>query len=358
MKNVLILSQSYRQIKNALCVIEKELNKSNITIVVLNHYNLYRVFLDISEKVYNNDIKIKFIERFQTKSNKSEKFFFISKLFEIFREKKYLANQFNIHFKNIKNNSIYFSSRHFSDYGFYIINYLAKNNKIIYIPSPDADLLPTTRKISFKPKRLINLMLNKFIFGVRISETEYISHIFPFMDNYFIKKNVDKTISISERENMINCLSMEKFNIWNKEEFSVLFFGHNALNIRSSKTEFEKSLDEVFNILCKYFKENKIASKYHPGRVNDTIVRKGVILDDYIPSEFLYSNSTKLYISIYSSSLASIDDGVVISLIDLIANKDLNLKEEVKKRLIDMSKVKIKFPRTLGEFEKIVKDVL
>ena len=178
------------------------------------------------------------------------------------------------------------------------------------------------------------------------------------MDNYFIKKKVDKIISISERENMINSLHIDKYNIWNKEEFSVLFFGHNALNIRSSKTEFEKSLNEVFNILCKYFKENKIASKYHPGRKNDTITTRGVILDDYIPSEFLYSNSTKLYISIYSSSLASIDNGVVISLIDLIANKDSKHKEEVKKRLIDMSKVQIKFPSTFGDFEKIVKDVL
>ena len=32
---------------------------------------------------------------------------------------------------------------------------------------------------------------------------------------------------------MINSLHIDKFNIWNKEEFSVIYFGHNALNIRS-----------------------------------------------------------------------------------------------------------------------------
>ncbi len=343
--------------KNALCIIENEKNKNNITIIVLNHYNLYRAYSDISEKVYNNDIKIEFIKRYKSKSNSLKNKLLIPKLFDIVREKKYLANQFNVYFKNAINCSVYFSSRHFSDYGFYIISRLAKNNKIIYIPSPDADLLPKKRKISFKPKRLANLMINKLIFGIGISETEYISHIFPFMDDSFMKKNVDEMVRIPERENMINNLEMNKFKLWNKEQFNVLYFGHNALNIRSSKYEFEKLLNEVFNILCKYFKKNKIASKYHPGRENDTIIKKGIILDDYIPSEFLYSNSTKLYISIYSSSLASIDNGVVISLIDLIANKDSNLKEEVKKRLIDMSKVQIKFPVSLDEFEDIVKDI-
>tara|TARA_B100001029_G_C15061633_1_gene459066 strand:+ start:1331 stop:2407 length:1077 start_codon:yes stop_codon:yes gene_type:complete len=357
LKNIIIISQSYRQLKNALYIIENEKNKNNITIIVLNHYNLYRAYCDISEKVYNNDIKIEFIKRYQSKSNSLRNKLLVPKLIDIVKEKKYLANQFNAYFKNIRNYSIYFSSRHFSDYGFYIINRLAKNNKIIYIPSPDADLLPTKRKFSFTPKRLTNLMINKFIFGARVSETEYISHVFPFMDDSFMKKNVDEMVQIPERENMINGLDMNKFAIWNKEQFNVLYFGHNALNIRSSKDEFEKLLNEVFNILCKYFKKNKIASKYHPGRENDTIIKKGIILDDYIPSEFLYSNSTKLYISIYSSSLASIVNGVVISLIDLIPTKNPKHKKEVKKRLIEMSKVQIKFPRTLSEFESIVKDI-
>jgi len=352
LKNIIILCQSYRQLINTLSVIEKEKNESNVIVFVLNHNNLYKALCDISKTVYENKIKIKFIARYQSKTSSLS-----SKLFEIVKEKAFLTNQFNVHFKNIKNYSIYFSSRHFSDYGFFIINNLAINNKIIYIPSPDADLLPTKRKISFKPKQIANFIINKFIFGYRISQSEYISHIFPFMDNSFFNKNVNKIFSITERENMISQLDLNKFKIWNEEKFEVLYFGHNALNIRSSKIVFKKIMNEVFNILSKYFKENKIASKYHPGRVNDTIIKKGTILDNYIPSEFLYSNSIKLYISIYSSSLASIKNGTVISLIDLIPTENSKLKEEVKKRLIDMSRVKIKFPSTLNEFEKIIIDL-
>tara|TARA_B100000131_G_scaffold120951_1_gene117979 strand:+ start:18162 stop:19232 length:1071 start_codon:yes stop_codon:yes gene_type:complete len=353
LKNIIILCQSYRQLINTLSVIEKEKNESNVIVYVLNHKNLYKALCDISKTIYKNKIKIKFIARYQSKTSSLS-----FKLFEIVKEKAFLTNQFNEYFKNTKNSIIYFSSRHFSDYGFFIINRLAKNNKIIYIPSPDADLLPLKKKVLLKPKQLFKLLSLKLTFGYNIKAGEYISHFFPFIDDRFLKKKVDKIFTFQERDKMINQLNINKFKIWNKNTYDVIYFGHNALNIRLSKVSFENILNQIFNELCKNFEEKKIASKYHPGRKNDTIINKGIIIDDYVPSELINTNKTKLYISIYSSSLATVENGFAISLIDLIPNKDPKHKEEVKKRLIDMSKVEIKFPTNIEEFKFILSKVI
>jgi len=62
--------------------------------------------------------------------------------------------------------------------------------------------------------------------------------------------------------------------------------------------------------LSKYFPENEIARKYHPHSPGDkTMIKTGDVLPDFIPAEFLYNDNVKIYLSLFSGSIANVENG-------------------------------------------------
>ena len=43
-------------------------------------------------------------------------------------------------------------------------------------------------------------------------------------------------------------LNMNQFKLFNKTQYDTLYLGHNALNIRSSKKEWERTLMDIYDI--------------------------------------------------------------------------------------------------------------
>ena len=116
-----------------------------------------------------------------------------------------------------------------------------------------------------------------------------------------------------------------------------------------------QTLQDVYDILLKYFPKEKIGYKLHPGRENDLFMEFGNKIENYIPAEFLFNEKVKIIITPYSSALSHIENKLCISLIDLIPNKNQKLKVYIKDRLKKMSVGKLKFPKTLKDFEKLIK---
>ena len=105
----------------------------------------------------------------------------------------------------------------------------------------------------------------------------------------------------------------------------------------------------------KYFPENEVALKYHPGSgESETALPFGTRLPDFIPAEFLYSDKVKMYLGISSMALANVERGLAVSLIDLISFKDDKTRKQLKNVLIQWSHSEILFPQSLDEFERIV----
>ena len=80
---------------------------------------------------------------------------------------------------------------------------------------------------------------------------------------------------------------------------------------------------EIISIISKYFLESEIASKYHPGypESGKTAVKIGDVLPDYIPSEFRNNDNIKMYLGAFSTALANVEKGRVVSIVALISSK-------------------------------------
>lgn len=355
MKDIVVICQAYTQINNAVYLLNNNWQQCSITLIILNLKNLNKFFKVVNEKVYDNTINVIFIERFKVSRVPGRKI--INKFYvipDIIREKQYLKTAYNKYFFYLKGAQVFFSSRHFSDYALYMLRKIDRSNNLTYIPDPAADLLPLYTSQPSNITDFVRLCICKLVFSWDIGMVEFLGSRFPIIPEKFMLKKVHRIVSREERDIMLKDVNYSNFNIFNADKYDVIYFGHNAKGVRASQDVLKYELDKVFSLLNKFFTESKIASKYHPGRVNDTIIKVGVILEDYIPAQFLINKTTKLFISIFSTSLTHVEKGTVVSLLDLISVRDQELKRSLKERLIKASKEKILFPKSLDELEKIL----
>ena len=107
--------------------------------------------------------------------------------------------------------------------------------------------------------------------------------------------------------------------------------------------------------LSKYFSEDEIAFKCHPGSSNDNgLIKIGTELPSFVPAEMLYSDNVKMYLTVSSYSIVNVEKGLAVSLVNLISFKDDITRSNRKQILIQNKKSKILFPESLDEFERIL----
>lgn len=359
MKNIVVFCQAYAQIKNTIYLLDTNWEKNSLTLVIIKVQDLFKFFKIMNEKVYSNKIKMIFIKDSRNLINLNKtKNNIVNYLDKFYKEKLYLKKIYKQYFSLCKNSIIYFSSRHYTDYSFYFIDKLRKNNQLIHFPDPGAYLLPNKPNFPVNLPDIVKLVIWKMIYGIRISIGKHSADLpdatYPMMSDIYMNKMLIQTISISTRDKLTSKIDYNNYNLWDVDNFDVMYFGHDAKNIRSSKEIYKKELHEIFKILTKYYKTEKIASKYHPGRINDSKVKIGSIFDQSIPAEFLINNNTKIYITVFSSAISNIENGTIISLFKLISVREKSVQDSIIDRLIKMSKKRILFPSSLDEFENIL----
>jgi len=145
--------------------------------------------------------------------------------------------------------------------------------------------------------------------------------------------------------------------IFDVGKYSVIYFHQDLLQegYISNGDTFRRELAEIFNILSKYFPENRVARKYHPCYPGDkSMVTYGEVIEDFIPGEFLHNDNVKMYLSLFSCALANVERGLAVSIADLITFRDDETREQLKEMVIGMSRSEILFPKSLDEFEEIL----
>ena len=365
MSKIVIICESYPQIENALCIIKCAYPDSSITIVIPGNHDLFKFFQMINEKVFHSTINLIYFDRYHPRRLKNSgfrKIFYI--LPDILEERRYLKKIFDKHFAELKGCEVFFFGRGFSSYVFYLVKKLSQRNKIIYFP--DSSYMVSKSKyvpVKYSPTNisdLIGLIILKLTYGWDIAMGK-LPHTngFSFMSDNFMKKKVSRIIEGEERNELMKDLDLSRFKIFDVANYSIIYFDENLIECGYvDKDIFRAELNRIFSILNKYFPEKEIARKYHPCYPGDkTIIKVGDILPDFIPAEWLYNENVKVYLGIYSTSIANVEKGMVISIIDLITFKNDEIKTRLKEVLIQRSKSKILFPSSLDEFEKILAKV-
>lgn len=365
MKQLLIFCEGYPQIENALYVATNNCQDRSITIAIPgSHPDLFRFFQVINERVFNNTIKLICYDIYQPRRGNSKGINMKKILLlpaDIIMERRHLKSLFDRYFAELNDVEIFFSSKWFGTYSFYFLRRLSKTNTLVYIHDP-AYVFPVDTSTPKNIRGLINLIIMKFIYDRdvvwgRIPHTE-----FPCIPDKFFEKNVDKVIGKDERDKMMKDFDLSRFKaVFDAVNYRVIYFHQDLVQdgyITDGDT-FRRELAEIFNILSKYFPENEVARKYHPCYPGDkTTVEYGVVIEDYIPGEFLYNDNIEIYLSIFSCAIANVESGLAVSIADLITFRDDETREQFRDMLSRISRSEILYPKSLDEFEGILNKVV
>ncbi len=367
-KEIVILASSYLQYKNSLYLATQNYQKCPITIFVTGNNELFKFLKLINEKVFNNTINLVFIESFRTdprrvEANSLNKVFYV--ISDVIRERRYLKEIFNEYFAGMEGCDLYFLEK--GALQFFLARKLRAKNRLIYFSSYQTQIAPT-QSTAAGIGDLIMLMIYKLTYGCNITLGEYAwRKTMPYMPDRFLKKEMERIIYEEERDDILRDFTLDRFKIIDTSKYSAIyFFDHISLqNVSpyvSDNNLLRKEMVEVFNLLTKYFPEKEIACKYHPGYhesivepdIEGTASEFGDILPDFIPAELLYNDNVKLYLGAYSTALSNVEDGLVVSILDLITLNNEQYREDVRDVLLKTSHVKVHFPHSLDELEEIL----
>lgn len=356
MKKLVIFCESYPQIKNALYVATHNCHDNSITLVIPSNHDLFKFFKVVNERLFRNTIDIIYFETYYDhKDNKIRRVLYL--LPDIIRERRYLKGIFDKYFTELKGAEIFFSSRYFCSYTFYLLKRLSQRNKLVHISDPSLDGMRVEKLTPTNITGWASLIVSKLVYGRGITMGKLLNMYSPCMSDKFFNREVDKVIDREERDEMMKDFDLGQFKIFDAGNYSVIYFGQDLIEdgcISDSDT-FKRELTEIFNILSKHFPENEIARKYHPKYNSDkTTIKIGNILPDFIPAELLYNEQVKMYLSFFSLSIANVEKGLAVSLADLITFKNDKTREQLKEMLIQRSRSEILFPKSLEEFERIL----
>ncbi|MFC2035012.1 hypothetical protein ACFLUJ_02690 [Chloroflexota bacterium] len=269
-----------------------------------------------------------------------------------------MSKVFNNNLAQLKDAEIIFFFRVLNQTTYYFLRKLSKRNKLVHMYGEDY-LTKVEEHVPVSIVDLTSLIILKSIYGRDIGMIKLPMYPkgAPYILDRFINNKVNKIIGIQERNEMMKDFDLSQFKVFDANNYSVIYFDDSLSesSFIADKNVLRKELTEIFNMLSKYFLEEEIARKYHPLHLKDkAMIKVGNILPDFIPAELLYNDNVKIYLSFFSGSLANIEKGLVVSLVDLVTFNNDRIKEQSKEILIQRSRSEILFPQSLDELERIL----
>lgn len=359
MKELVIYCGGYPEFKLTLYLATLNVPESSVTVIIPStHPDLLKLFQTVNERLFFNKIKIVCHEIYRAQRARVKgikKTLYV--IPDIVRERRHLKRLLDRHFAGLAGAEVYFSGKACASDRFYLVNKLSRTNRLVHVSAPNDSYL-IDESIPKNIVDLAELIVLKLIHGRDIVLGRIPYTKFPSITDKFIKKKAYRIIGLEERDKMLQNLDLGRFKeAFDIRSYSVIYF-HDDLQQEgyiSNADTFRTELSGIFNILRRHFPENEVARKYHPDYPGDkTMVSYGEVIDDFIPGEFLYSDSVKIYLSLFSCALANVEKGLAVSIANLITFRDNETREQLKAMLVGMGRSKILFPRSLDEFEEIL----
>jgi hypothetical protein len=329
-----------------------------VTLVIPGFKDLYEFIKSINNRVFHDRLEIIFIEPFKPRRAKAagiRKAFYV--LPDILQERRFLKDIFNRYFTGVAGAEVLFLSRGYSGLKIYLLDKLSKSNRLVFwgvaYGPPDMEHYSPANLHDF-----INLVIWKLTYGSESSlgKLPY-NKGFIFTTDRFMNKKVPRVVPEAEINEMMAAYSPEPYKVYNAGNYDVIYFDDGLIEAGyvTGTDVFKQELDRVFSILARHFPAERIAYKYHPGAPeNRSFISTGTMLPSYIPAELLHNDHTKMYLSVFSRSIANLNHGLAVSIANLITFESETAKKSMKTDLIQVSKSRILFPESLDEFERIV----
>jgi hypothetical protein len=238
---------------------------------------------------------------------------------------------------------------------FHFVSKLSASNKTFLLDADNSTNSLWNIPLSFKDVILYFrslLLYNHLLIFKRESSSSYVQISNKYLIKYKINEIYSDQIFSSVNETFIKYIQKFTYN------YKVLFIdqGLESEGILSNLNDayfFEK----LFSILKKEYDYTEICIKLHPTQhtIKDTFKDSyGIIVDQYIPGEFLCSHKIDLVISGYSNVLKTNNYNTSISLLYMLGFDDARI-DFLFKYLSSGAKSIIYFPKNWDDFTEIVK---
>ena len=354
MRPIYIFCESYVQLENTLFVIEQNLDRSPITVIVDRKPDLLKLFKFLKKKKYGPRIDIIYLARFQESQNGLRWVNFVK---DIIGEKRHLAELYRKYFKEIENATIYFFCRLFTPYTFYMLKRLIKRNEVRYIYPVEYDELEMRKVRGKGVKVLARKARLKILFGRGLTLTE-IPHVmrFPYIKDSFMK-NINRCIMKDERNRLMKDFSLANLSLFPNENYKVVFYDSGIDEYLGDVESYKKVLEEIFGIVMEYYDKEQIYIKYHPDEHSMDLSSYGEVVPSFIPGELLHKKDAIL-LSIMSTCIYNVQAGYAVSLINLFEYKSKEVRDNLKNLFLKRAnKDNVLLPDTMGDFRIIISEI-
>ncbi|MBI4333125.1 MAG: hypothetical protein HY673_17810 [Chloroflexi bacterium] len=360
---VVIFCDAYPQIKNALYVAMQHKDKHRITVTVTGDRDLFQFLQLANEKAFDNSLQLVYLDGYiwriaTVRSRIAKAFWFVP---DMIGESRYLARVFSRNFARFRGAEVFFFSRYFNASLIYLLRKLGRHNRLTFMPDRLNDALSMQTVVAANIDDLAYLARCKLVYG---RHTELAMHPaglkVPGLSDKFLQEKVDRIIGPEESNSMLQGFDLSQFKIFDVSDYSVAYFDEDLVEhdyVRDTQA-YKKILDGVFQVLARHFPEDRVAIKYHPASTDRRVtVGFGRVLPDFVPAEFLYHDNVKMYLDFASMALANVERGLAVSLMDMVPLKDEETRRYLRDYLLRQSRSPILFPKSLGEFERIVEGI-
>ena len=357
-RSAVLFCDNYTQVFRTLHIASSGRYK-DITVVISQFEALYKFFNLINEKTFDNKLKIIFPQPYVSPFSKIPwvlKPWYLTG--DIIRQRRYFREVYKKYFSGFGDVDIFFGPG-YAGLQVTLLSRLAAEYRVIYF-SPD----PASRMVGYLPRTLREWALwfiYKGIFGFstgmgRVPNVPYLK-AFVYLPEKTIRAKAAEVIDWEGRAEMMKSFDAARFRLSEGERYKVMYFHDDFVEAPYSgvnEATVNRELNEVFQVLLKYFKPEEIATKFTPASAPRQRPQIGEILPSFVPAELLYNDNVIIYLSIASGAIFNVDKGNAVSLLEMITFEDDTLKKQVRQALHDRKKSNILFPKSLDEFEQIV----
>jgi hypothetical protein len=322
-----------------------------------NEFNQNIVYITFDMIVYKslNDSKLKVLLCEKLTPLDSEKFSSFAKLKNRWSYNKKILNLINT--KINSNSSFLFFNQIIDYWGILIAKYLFFNNRDVSLIFLKRNQDKYKRVLKFSLKRLFNQIIDSICYQVYFNwfkESQglgtYLGVSDSFLKKYSIKILDDDLDILSSKD--IGWLA--KRHVHTESIIDRLILG--GYSISSGEDFYEtESVKKIYLQTKKYFPATH--HKYHPGKIiRDSLSDSFYQLDESHPIE-LIDNKIKILIGGFSIALITMSlKGVkCVSYLNLVKIKDGFDREAIINDMLERSKNKIHFPKTISEYLELLK---
>lgn len=357
-RKTVLLAEAYSEVKSCLYITRLARQQDiPVEINIFGNADLYRFLKMVNETTFNKAVSIRFHDIYPTVSTNASVLKRIWRyIMDIIGRRSYYRRIYQENLSGLKDSDIYFFTRYMSPYNYYFLKRLGNSNRITYVCTLDYPNLKREKRIG-SIYDLLSLWKLKATYGCGITYVRLPHAKLEYLPDHFIDTYVTQTFNLEQTDNLLKKFDFNEFRVFDSSRFLVMYFDQPLVTSgRIADTAlFRRELDTVFSILKRYFPDDRIALKYHPvSHTDKSFIQVGEVIDDSLPAEVLYHPNIKVYLSFSSSALANVEQGLAVSLLDLITFKDKEAKRFIKETLIGRSRSRILFPQTPAELEKII----